>query len=278
MSEVATKDTGVAGEYQDMKIREAVEAYLRDEGGPVTPAEVAEATDNNPGSVRTEMRRMDDRGEIKSLPEELRDEPGEYDLPERVGDQGDSGPIPLLDDQTTLTVYTDVKAVAGEGRVVYPDEAQRTVEVPRHFISSLIGFSVPSTVGIHMVEGDSMHPTIQEDDLVLYKPVEEVRSGGVYVMLIDGGLSVKRVERIPGGGYKIISDNEYGSYPNYTLIPTDDNSELINQETDRAVDLRPVGSVIFPRRETDTLHVKQVAEIIRSVAGGEVKSSQLRGP
>jgi len=263
-----------------VSIQEQILTYFRQGNGPSSPKAVANAIEENRGSVRNEMRDLL-KGNDLAQPRKN----GPYYLPENVDtekegtdlqDQGDSGSIPLLNDQTTLTVYTDVKAAAGEGRVVYPDEAQRTVEVPRHFISSLIGFSVPSTVGIHMVEGDSMRPTIQEDDLVLYKPVEEVRSGGVYVVLIDGGLSVKRVERIPGGGYKIISDNKYGSYPNYTLVPTDDNTELVNQETGRPVDLRPVGSVIFPRRETDTLHVKQVAEIIRSVAGGEVKSSQLK--
>jgi phage repressor protein C with HTH and peptisase S24 domain len=169
-----------------------------------------------------------------------------------------------------MTVYTDVKAEAGSGRVVYPDEAEHTIELPRHFISRILGFSPPREVGVMTADGDSMRPTIQDGDLILYRPAEEVRGGGVYVLLIDDRQIVKRVQTISGGGYRIISDNSYHGYADETLVPADDHTDaLVNEETGRSVDLRVVGSVIFPRRDTDHLHVQQVAEIIRGMTNGD---------
>ena len=174
----------------------------------------------------------------------------------------------LFSDDVELDVYTDIRVEAGDGRVAYPDEARRKITVPREFISKIIGFVPPKEVGLMVVDGDSMHPTIQEDDMVLWRPVEEVQGSGIYVLSVDGKLRVKRVDSIPGGGLRLISDNDYYGYPNYTLVPRDD--ELVNEETGSVVDLYPVGKVIFPRRDTDRMHVKQVAEIVRSVAGQDV--------
>ncbi len=121
-----------------------------------------------------------------------------------------------------------------------------------------------------------MRPTIQSGDIIIYKPVEEIRTGGIYVLLIDGRQVVKRVQPISGGGYKLISDNDYDDYENERLVPKDKNGQtLVNETTGRTVDMRVVGSVIFPDRDTDTLHVKQVARIIKSVAGGEVDVNSL---
>lgn len=180
----------------------------------------------------------------------------------------------LFHEDVELDVYTDIRVEGGDGRVVYPDEAKRKIRVPRQFISKIIGFVPPSQVGMMMVEGDSMHPTIQEDDMVLWRPVDEVRGGGVYVLSIDGALVVKRVHKIPGGGLELISDNDYHGYPNYTLVPEEDT--LINTDTGNSVALHPVGKVLFPRRDTDRMHVKQVAEIVRSVANGDLDMKQLQ--
>jgi phage repressor protein C with HTH and peptisase S24 domain len=178
----------------------------------------------------------------------------------------------LFKDTASLEVLTEVKASAGGGRVNYPDEARHRVEVPRHFIAQIIGFMPPRRVGVMFAEGDSMRPTIEDDEMILYKPAEDVASGGIYVLWRDSGLIVKRVQKLSGGGYRLISDNKYHDYRDETLVPTDtSNGHLLkNKETGRTVDLRVVGKVIFPRRDTDRLHVKQVAEIIKSVAGGEI--------
>jgi hypothetical protein len=42
------------------------------------------------------------------------------------------------------------------------------------------------------------------------------------------------------------------------------------------MDLEPQGKVIFPRRETDRMHVKQVSAIIKSVVNGEKTPKALR--
>jgi phage repressor protein C with HTH and peptisase S24 domain len=242
----------------------------------VRPSEIAEKTGRSVDSTNRAVGKLKDADLITKI------DHGLYTLPDDSHTSNVSKPTSPADDLTELfqddvelDVYTEIKVEGGSGRVVYPDQARKKVTVPRQFISKIIGFVPPKQVGMMMVDGDSMHPTIQEDDMVLWRPVEEVRGGGVYVLSIDGGLVVKRVHKIPGGGLELISDNDYHGYPDYTIVPSDGGDELVNEDTGRTVDLQPVGKVIFPRRDTDRMHVKQVAEIVRSVANGDVDPKSL---
>lgn len=238
------------------------------------PKDLAKATGKKKATIKSAVRRMEESGEL----ERLEKGHGLYRLPgsgddetksvTKATDSEDVGE--LFREDATLTVFTEVEAEAGSGRVQYPEEARHTIDIPRHFISKILGFTPPSRVGVMTASGDSMRPTIQDGDLILWRPAEEVRGGGIYVILLDGRQVVKRVQTIPGGGYKIISDNDFHDYDNTILVPSDNGEALLNNETGRSVDMRVVGSVIFPNRDTDTMHVKQVAEIIRSVAGGDV--------
>ena len=66
------------------------------------------------------------------------------------------------------------------------------------------------------VEGDSMEPTLEENDLVLIdRQQTEFAREGIYVIRLDDMLMVKRLQRQPKGLIQIISDNF--NYPPITL-------------------------------------------------------------
>ena len=66
------------------------------------------------------------------------------------------------------------------------------------------------------VEGDSMEPTLEENDLLLIdRQQTEFAREGIYVIRLDDMLMVKRLQRQPKGLIQIISDNF--NYPPITL-------------------------------------------------------------
>lgn len=74
----------------------------------------------------------------------------------------------------------------------------------------------------------------------------------------------------------MISDDDYQQYKNETLVPTDTEGTFTKEETGRTAEMWPVGKVLFPDRNTDEMHVKQVSQIIRSVVDGDPNIRQLQ--
>jgi len=182
----------------------------------------------------------------------------------------------LIESTVEMQIHTDARVAAGDGRVVHPTEATRNVEVPRGFLSEIIGFRPPQKIGIMRAEGDSMKPTIQDEELVIYEPLDDgITSSGVYVLHMMGGLRVKRVQPFSDGSFRLISDNDYDGYEDEVLIPSDSGDEFIREATGRVAEMYPVGRVLFPRRNTDEMHVKQVSAIIDRLVGGDVDTKAL---
>jgi len=170
-----------------------------------------------------------------------------------------------------MEIHTKAEAAAGNGRITYPDAHTYTVDVPRAFLSELLGFHPPSEIGIMRSDGDSMRPTIRDEEMIIYRPLRDgIRGAGVYVVWMTHGAVVKRVQPLSDGGYRIISDNSFQDYKNETLVPTESGDELVKKSSGNVVTFNPVGKVLFPNRSTDEMHVKQVSEIIRRVVGREV--------
>jgi len=66
------------------------------------------------------------------------------------------------------------------------------------------------------VMGDSMEPTIQEDDLVLLNTrVNEVQDDGIYCIKNDSTLQIKRIQRMIGPELIVKSDNP--AYQQFTI-------------------------------------------------------------
>lgn len=67
----------------------------------------------------------------------------------------------------------------------------------------------PQQAGLLSASGDSMHPTIPDGALILVDRRENqpIRSGFIYVIVLDGEVLVKRISRNVDGTIDLISDN-----------------------------------------------------------------------
>ncbi len=75
------------------------------------------------------------------------------------------------------------------------------------------------------VTGDSMEPTIYSGDLVLIDHSRTITSaqGGIYALAINDEIMIKRIQPLPEGKLRIISDNK-----KYPTIETTINNIMIN--------------------------------------------------
>ncbi|XDF79231.1 S24 family peptidase [Aliivibrio fischeri] len=100
-----------------------------------------------------------------------------------------------LTDSVKIPVY-DVTVSAGHGCVPYEqDQATEYVTIQKELLS-LYGVTNRRELFILPVKGDSMEPTLYEDDLVLIQRVnlESFLHEGVYVIRLKDDLFIKRIQ------------------------------------------------------------------------------------
>ncbi len=107
--------------------------------------------------------------------------------------------------------YLDVRAAAGMkefSNADYP-EIIRTVYLSEQGVRELVGKNNIDGLRIINVPTDSMEPTIKKGDFVLIDTtVDHYNGDGIYAFSIDGHLFIKRLQKMIGGGFKVISDNK----------------------------------------------------------------------
>lgn len=105
---------------------------------------------------------------------------------------------------TTIPAY-QVFASAGHGATI----TDEPLAEPMAFRSDWLrreGFD-PTKMAVIRAKGDSMEPTINDGDVILVRLKNgEAPRDGLYVLRLDGGLFVKRLQ-FDLGGVRIISDN-----------------------------------------------------------------------
>lgn len=108
------------------------------------------------------------------------------------------------DEFTTIPAY-QVFASAGHGSNINDEPLAE----PMAFRSDWLrreGFD-PAKMAVIRAKGDSMEPTINDGDVILVRLKNgEAPRDGLYVLRLDGGLFVKRLQ-FDLGGVRIISDN-----------------------------------------------------------------------
>lgn len=116
---------------------------------------------------------------------------------------GESGP----EDAQLVPVY-DVMASAGYGAINHDEPQVYSLAFPPSYLKKLTAGD-PRNLAIISVKGDSMEPTLHDDDIVLLDASKvDVSYDGLFVLRYDNALHVKRVTRSPRRGYvQIISDN-----------------------------------------------------------------------
>ena len=107
-----------------------------------------------------------------------------------------------------LVPVFDVEASAGHGSLVEYEPQAYSLAFPPAYLRSLTSSS-PANLAIISVKGESMEPTLLDNDIVLLDVGKtSLAYDGLFVLKFDGALHVKRVGRSPKQGFvTVISDN-----------------------------------------------------------------------
>ena len=106
--------------------------------------------------------------------------------------------------------YYDVRAagLTGFENSDYP-EIISSLYLTDEGMAQLVGKKSSDGICLVNVPTDSMEPTIRKGDIVFLDTKVNAYSGdGIYAFAIDGALFIKRIQKMIGGGYRMISDNE----------------------------------------------------------------------
>jgi phage repressor protein C with HTH and peptisase S24 domain len=109
----------------------------------------------------------------------------------------------------------DVGASAGAGALDPTEQAIGSIAFDPGWLRGL-GIADTGRLSMIRVEGDSMAPTLADDDEILVDGGDagsRLRSG-LYVLRVEDALVVKRIAPGPGGRVSVLSDNPaYSSWP-----------------------------------------------------------------
>ncbi|ETD89820.1 S24 family peptidase [Rhodobacter capsulatus] len=108
---------------------------------------------------------------------------------------------------TMIDVF-DVAASAGHGAVVDGETVIERLSFPLDYLSRFTR-THPRHLKIIAVKGDSMEPTLKDDDVVMLDTTKtSLDYDGLFVLRWGDALHVKRVGRAANGSVRIISDNK----------------------------------------------------------------------
>ncbi len=111
----------------------------------------------------------------------------------------------------------DVQASAGHGVINDQEGVVDHLAFRRDWVKNKLGVD-GKALALITASGDSMEPTIQEDDLLLLNTaVNEVQDDGIYCIKNDSTLQVKRIQRMIGKELVVKSDNP--AYQPFTVGP-----------------------------------------------------------
>lgn len=101
----------------------------------------------------------------------------------------------------------EVNASAGGGAIVHSEQVVDYLSFRADWVRSTLGVSVRDLALISVI-GDSMEPSLSEGDVVLLDmTTTSVLDGSIYALRLNGGLLVKRIQRMLDGSLVVKSDN-----------------------------------------------------------------------
>ncbi len=101
----------------------------------------------------------------------------------------------------------EVAASAGGGAIVNSEQIVDYLSFRADWVRSALGVSVRDLALISVI-GDSMEPSLSEGDVVLLDmTTRSVLDGSIYALQLNGGLLVKRIQRMLDGSLIVKSDN-----------------------------------------------------------------------
>jgi len=133
---------------------------------------------------------------------------------------------------TRIKYFSKINAGAGGG-AFSEDEEYELIGMDKILLDTLYRThsANPKYIAALNVMGDSMEPTLQDKEVILFdREDKEISKGGIFIVSTNAGLFVKRIAHRIDGSVELISDNK--TY----------NSEVIS--TDELSGLRVIGKVI----------------------------------
>lgn len=139
----------------------------------------------------------------------------------------EGAPAALTNGHIDIPVY-DIRGGMGRGALVPERESViDSIRVPMSFVrENFPTVSSPTNLRVITGYGDSMKPTFAHGDpLIVDTGVNEMLIDSVYVFTLHDELYVKRIQRLPGGSLKIISDNREMYDP--ITLPAEERGAII---------------------------------------------------
>ena len=125
-----------------------------------------------------------------------------------------------------ISFYRDIGVSAGHGLDWDSDGQILSFPIPLSFLHSK-GIA-PENALIVKVNGDSMSPTLNDNDLVVIDKNFSLSLNGIYVIKDNiNGLRVKRLDKDKDGNLKVISDNKNYETQIYSVAEMQDNTITI---------------------------------------------------
>lgn len=136
-------------------------------------------------------------------------------------------PGSIYDSEYTKVPFYNVYAHAGSGRLI-EDREPIQFSFRSYFIKNTLKSSSKDLFLIK-VAGDSMEPTLYENDTILIdRSRRSVARDAIYLVRLDDNYRIKRVQKIANNQYRLISDNQI--YPPVD-ISTGPDCEIIGEVT-----------------------------------------------
>ncbi len=140
-------------------------------------------------------------------------------------------PAAMVDstDKYWINCYNNINASAGGGACLIEDDEckDNKIEIDSCFANSLMAnnANLKYTEAIR-VSGDSMEPSLYDGDIVFVdKSKTNYHKSGIYIILYENALFVKRLKQIDENSIEIISDNK--EYP--TITTNKNNIEVLGK-------------------------------------------------
>ncbi len=122
-------------------------------------------------------------------------------------------------DKYWIKYFPEISVSAGGGAYESNDDFE-SLEVPAYFVKRLGGKENLKNIDAINVVGDSMEPTLNDDNIIfLDKTKDDCSRDGIYAFTTVHGLFVKRIQKRVDGKLNIISDNK--DYPSQVLSNND---------------------------------------------------------
>jgi phage repressor protein C with HTH and peptisase S24 domain len=118
----------------------------------------------------------------------------------------------------------NIEASVGGGSIIHSEQIVDHLAFKADWVHKELGTDPKNLVLVHSM-GDSMEPTIRSGDLLLVdRSKSRMKGDGIYLINLDDGLMVKRVEWLLGGSVVIRGDNTTVSREQ--ILPSTDLEKL----------------------------------------------------